>query len=89
MVIYLITDYLIINEVVQLKPNAILAFDLHITEFLLFLININILILQNFSQYEKSSRTRKEGMVLFNDALNTFVTFTVIWCQTYCKGPFR
>ena len=29
----------------------------------------------------------KEGNVLFNDALNTFY-FTVIWCQTYGKGPF-
>ena len=26
--------------------------------------------------------------VLFNDALNTFF-FTVIWHQTYGKGPFR
>ena len=68
---------------------------------------------------------RKEGKVLFNDALNTFylviwkevfyltmhkfnlqllewmeewkglfylmmhIIFTVIWCQTYGKGPFR
>ena len=31
---------------------------------------------------------RKEGNVLFNDALNTFY-FTVIWLQTYGKGPFR
>ena len=29
---------------------------------------------------------RKEGHVLFNDALNTFL-FTVIWRQTYGKGP--
>ena len=31
---------------------------------------------------------RKEGNVLFNDALNTFY-FTVIRRQTYGKGPFR
>ena len=30
----------------------------------------------------------KEGNVLFNDALNTFY-FTVIWRQTYGKGPLR
>ena len=29
-----------------------------------------------------SSMTRKEGNVLFNDALNTII-FTVIWRQTY------
>ena len=29
---------------------------------------------------------RKEGNVLFNNALNTF---TVIWSQTYGKGPLR
>ena len=29
---------------------------------------------------------RKEGNVLFNNALNTL--FTVIWRQTYGKGPF-
>ena len=28
----------------------------------------------------------KEGNVLFNDALNTFL-FTVIWRRTYGKGP--
>ena len=27
---------------------------------------------------------RKEGNVLFNDALNTFY-FTVIWCLFWCK----
>ena len=31
-------------------------------------------------------RGRKEGHVSFNDALNTFY-FTVIWRQTYGKGP--
>ena len=31
---------------------------------------------------------RKEGNVLFNDALNTYY-FMVIWHQTYGKGPFR
>ena len=31
---------------------------------------------------------RKEGTVFFNDALNTFL-FTVIWRQTYVKGPLR
>ena len=33
-------------------------------------------------------RGRKEGNVLFNDALNTFY-FTVIWRRTYGKGPLR
>ena len=32
--------------------------------------------------------TKLEGYVLFNEALNTFV-FTVIWRQTYGKGPLR
>ena len=31
---------------------------------------------------------RKEGNILFNDALNTFY-FTVIWRRTYGKGPLR
>ena len=31
---------------------------------------------------------RKEGNVLFNDALNTFY-FTVIWRRTYGKVPLR
>ena len=31
---------------------------------------------------------RKEGNVLFNDALNTFL-FTVIWHLAYGKGPLR
>ena len=31
---------------------------------------------------------RKEGNVLFNNALNTFY-FTVIWRRTYGKGPLR
>ena len=30
---------------------------------------------------------RKEGNVLFNDTLNTFL-FTVIWRRTYGKEPF-
>ena len=30
---------------------------------------------------------RKEGNVLFNDALG-HILFTVIWRQTYGKGPF-
>ena len=34
------------------------------------------------------ARGRKEGNVLFNDALNTFL-FTVIWRHTYGKGPIR
>ena len=35
-----------------------------------------------------SVQTRKEGNVLFNDALNTFY-YTVIWRRTYGKGPLR
>ena len=31
---------------------------------------------------------KKEGNVLFNDALNTFL-YTVIWRRRYVKGPFR
>ena len=31
---------------------------------------------------------RKEGNVLFNNALNTFVLI-VIWHQIYGKGPFK
>ena len=34
------------------------------------------------------TQIRKEGNVLFNDALNTFL-FTVIWRQAYGKRPFR
>ena len=42
-------------------------------------------------QIIQHSPIRMEGRkvyVLFNDALNTFY-FTVIWRQTYGKGPFR
>ena len=35
-----------------------------------------------------ASRGRKEGSVLFNDTLNTFL-FTVILRRTYGKGQFR
>ena len=38
--------------------------------------------------HSDSERERKEGNVLFNDAVNTFY-FTVMWCQTYGKGPIR
>ena len=31
---------------------------------------------------------RKEGHVLFNNALSTFL-FMIIWLQTYDKGPLR
>ena len=34
------------------------------------------------------TKGRKEGNVLFNDALNTFL-FTVIWRQTYVKVPLN
>ena len=37
--------------------------------------------------HSDSKGRRKERNVLFNDALNTFY-FTVIWRQTYGKGPF-
>ena len=36
---------------------------------------------------QQNFHRRNEGNVLFNDALNTFY-FTLIWCQTYGKGPF-
>ena len=36
----------------------------------------------------KKKEGRKEGNALFNDELNTYY-FTVIWRQTYGKGPFR
>ena len=36
--------------------------------------------------YGVGIRGRNERNVLFNDALNTFL-FTVIWRQTYGKGP--
>ena len=35
-----------------------------------------------------TERGWKEGNVLFNDALNTFL-FTVIRCQIYGRGPLR
>ena len=31
---------------------------------------------------------KKEGNILFNDTLNTFL-FTFIWRRTYGEGPFR
>ena len=37
--------------------------------------------------YLGSTRERKKGNVLFNDALNTF--YLVIWHRTYGKGPLR
>ena len=39
-------------------------------------------------EHSESGRQRKEGNILFNNALNTFY-FTVIWCQTFGKGPLR
>ena len=36
---------------------------------------------------KKEKNNTKEGNVLFNDALNTYL-FTVIWHRTYGKGPF-
>ena len=36
--------------------------------------------------HSNCERGRNKGNVLFNDKLNTF---TVIWHQTYGKGPFR
>ena len=36
---------------------------------------------------KKRGLGRKEEIVLFNDTLN--ILFTVIWCWTYGKGPFR
>ena len=38
---------------------------------------------------DHSDSKRKEGNVLFNDALNTFFKFTVIWRRTYGKGSLR
>ena len=38
--------------------------------------------------FDRRCVRRKEGNILFNDALNTFC-FTVIWRQTYGNGPFR
>ena len=40
----------------------------------------------SFSLSSYGNIGRKEGNVLFNDALNTF---TIIWRQTCGKGPFR
>ena len=37
----------------------------------------------------KEGKKEGKGNVLFNDALNTFILFTVIWRQTYGKGPLR
>ena len=37
---------------------------------------------------ERETKGGTERHVLFNDALNTFL-FTVIWRQTYGKGPLR
>ena len=43
---------------------------------------------EHWLELDKWMEGRKEGNVLFNDALNTLY-FTVIWRQTYGKGPFR
>ena len=39
-------------------------------------------------EHSESERQRKEGNILLNNALNTFY-FTVIWRQTFGKGPLR
>ena len=44
--------------------------------------------LENFFSIQPYISGRKEGNVLFNDALNTFY-FTVIWHRTYGKGSLR
>ena len=56
----------------------ILSYLLNNNTISTFLINGHI-ITRNYFQL------RKEGNILFNDALNTFL-FTVIWYQTYGKG---
>ena len=60
----------------------------------------NVLFNDTLNTFDLRLYGRKEGNVLFNDALNTFylrlygrkegnVLFTVIWHQTYGKGPLR
>ena len=49
--------------------------------------NITTIII-NLKIYCQPTEGRKEGNVLFNDTLNTFL-FTVIWRHIYGKGPFR
>ena len=56
----------------------------HSTHFILRLYGVGHMV----KDHSDSERARKEGNVLFNDALNTFY-FTVIWRRTYGKGPLR
>ena len=49
---------------------------------------LNNQIITNTKRQIRILEGKKEGNVLFNDALNTFY-FTVIWRRTYGKGPFR
>ena len=53
----------------------------HSTHFYLWLYGVTHMVMD----HSDSERGRKEGNVLFNDALNTFLS-TVIWRQTYGYG---
>ena len=44
--------------------------------------------LLDLKRQQERNDGRKDGNVLFNDALNTF-NFTVIWRRIYGKGPLR
>ena len=55
---------------------------MHSTHFILRLYGVG------YTVKDLSDSEKKEGNVLFNNALNTFY-FTVIWRRTYGKGPLR
>ena len=86
------------NTLVGLRPH--LNFIYLFIYFIIYLFIIIILfifwggtcwclVLKAIARFINISRSgRKEGNILFNDALNTFL-FTVIWRQTCDKGPFR
>ena len=56
----------------------------HSAHFILRLYGVRHMV----EDHSDSERGRKEGNVLFNDTLNTF-HFTVIWRQTYGRGPLK
>ena len=57
---------------------------MHSTHFILRLYGVGHMV----KDHSDSRRGRKEGNVLFNNALNTFY-FMAIWRRTYGKGPLR
>ena len=88
----MIFKYLNVKFILRVKFNCnileismLIVFLLYPSGYTLYIISRNIATVCLYT-YTFIPRGRKEGNVLFNNALNTF---TVIWHWTYGKGPLR